>query len=157
MEKDEYKNIISGLASGVCVVTSRYGDLINGMTATAISSVSAEPPSVMISVSRGYRTNKFIKESGVFTVNFLADDQVELSDIFAQPGEDKADYLDKISKESSENGCPIIEKTLGYLDCEVASSFEVADHTIFIGHPLNGSMNPDKKPLIYFSKSYYSI
>ena len=80
---DEFRDVCARWATGVTIVTARSGDRIHGMTVSAFSEVSMEPPLVLICADRTANTRPVIEEGGVFAVNILARDQEELSNRFA--------------------------------------------------------------------------
>ncbi len=83
IDQEAFKEALRGWASGVTVVTARSGDKMHGMTVSAFSSVSADPPLVLVCANRTSTTHGIIEEGGVFAVNILASHQQEVSNIFA--------------------------------------------------------------------------
>src|SRR5262245_61639202 len=83
MDEALFKQAMGGWASGVAVVTTQLAGRVHGMTVTAFSSVSLQPPLVLVSASSRSNTNGLIRESGLFAVNILAAGQREVSDRFA--------------------------------------------------------------------------
>lgn len=157
LSKNEYKNVAQYLASGIGIVTIRSGSEINGMTATAICSASLEPPLFLVCISKGWRTHEFISTEKIFSVNFLAEGQQEISELFGNPNPRKVEQLSAISRPSPTNGCPVIEGCLGYIDCEAVSIYDAADHSIFLGKVTAGEVLSKAKPLLHFTGNYYTI
>lgn len=156
--KESFRTAMGRFAAGVTVVTMASPDEVNAMTATAVSSVSLEPPLVLVCVDRDNHSNKLITESGAFAINILAQDQREFSDTFARPGAGKAEALAAISSSRGPSGSPIIEGCLAYLDCELFASHNAGDHTIFIGKVLKAEVSEaNEKPLLYWNGSYAKI
>lgn len=156
--KDSFRAAMGRFAAGVTVITMASGDDVNAMTATAVSSVSLEPPLLLVCVDRDNHSNKVISDGGAFTVNILAEDQQELSDTFARPGAGKAEALATIGSSRGPSGSPVIDGCLAYLDCELFASHRAGDHTIFIGKVLKADVSDtDKKPLLYWNGSYAKI
>ena len=156
--KESFRAAMGRFAAGVSIVTMASGDEVNAMTATAVSSVSLEPPLVLVCIDRDNHSNKVISEGGAFAINILTEEQRELSDAFARPGAGKADALATIGTHQELSGSPIIDGCLAYLDCQVFASHSAGDHTIFIGKVLKAEVSDAKKqPLLYWNGSYARI
>lgn len=149
-----FRAAMSQLASGVVVVTVN-DDLgqPHGMTATAVSSVSAEPPQLLVCVNASTRTHEMIIEAGSFGVSILAADQPWLSDRCARPGSDKGlddDWL----VEAGVSRTPAIAGGLVHLDCELVEQVRAATHTVFIGGVRDVVDGASDRPLIHFGGRY---
>ena len=83
VDPELFKQGLRRWASGVTVVTTKSGDKPHGMTVSAFSSVSADPPLVLVCANRNSRTHAVIREGGRFTVNVLASDQQDVSVVFS--------------------------------------------------------------------------
>lgn len=149
-----FRDAMARFATGLCVITMRVGDEVNGMTATAVSSVSLQPPLVLICIDVKNRSRDLVRQSGAFAINVLADSQTELSDLFAQPGTEKARRLAELTTETAVTGAPIIPDCLAYLDCEVVDETEAGDHTIFIGEVKKAEVRRDGEPLLWYRMGY---
>jgi hypothetical protein len=110
---DDFRAAMRGLASAVCVITSRHETLANGMTATAVCSVSADPPSILVVVNRSNRSQALIRDSGVFAVHVLAKGQERLATHFASRPEDP--FVD-VPVRPGATAAPMIE------NCETGSN-----------------------------------
>lgn len=140
-----FKAAMRRMASTVSVVTSGSGGSFNGMTATAVCSVSADPPSLLIVVNKANRSHALIERSGAYTVNTLSDEQERLAAHFAStPTEPFADVPYTLGP----NQCPIIEHCTSYLACLVEQQTGFGTHSIFIGRVV-ASGSKDRPPLIH--------
>ena len=133
IDPDAFKKALRGWASGVTVVTSRAGDKVHGMTVSAFSSVSADPPLVLICANRASTTHGIIEEGGVFAVNILAEHQQEVSNVFASSKYEDS-RLERVGWTEGATGAPIIDEALASLECRVRSAHHEGSHTIYIGH-----------------------
>src|SRR6266550_3538397 len=79
----EFKTVMRQVVSSVAIVTARAGKVRNGLTATAVCSVSAEPPTMLICVNRRASAESIIAESGAFAINFLTQDQHQIARLFS--------------------------------------------------------------------------
>lgn len=152
----ETQEIIEKIINGVAVVTSKRGNKdINGLSVAWMSQVSWDPPLVMVAIGKVNYTHDFIKESKVFAISILSQNMKDMAKLFGlKSGRDINKFQD-ITYEFKKSGSPIISDCLAYLDCKVLKSFDVGDHTIFVGEILDTDIKDDKEPLIYNSKDYF--
>lgn len=151
---DEFKLVMRRWASTVTIVTTRADDVIYGLTATAFSSLTVNPPEIFISINKQTRTHPLIEKGGVFCVNFLAPEMAHLSDRFAGRHPDEERFKD-VRYRSEATGAPVLDDAIAYLDCVVARALDAGDHTIFIGRvQAAGVQRPDDAPLLYFNGQY---
>jgi len=154
---DDFKHVMRHWAATVTIVTTRSGDQIHGLTATAFASLSASPPLVLVCVNRSARSHELIEEGRVFCVNFLAPDLVELSNRFAgrMPAEER---FEGVAHRREATGAPVLESALAFLDCRVTQVVAGGDHTIFIGQVEAASVNrPSELPLLYHHGKYHKL
>lgn len=122
------------LAAGVTIVTAGAGDGRRGLTATAVCSVSVEPPTLLACINRATEGHAAIAESGAFCVNVVAAEHRVLADRFAgRDGARGASRFDVGDWDSLETGAPALGDALAVFDCRVVETIEWGTHTIFIG------------------------
>lgn len=155
--KDDFRRAMGQFATGVTIITTRRGDVMKGMTANAFTSVSLEPPLVLVCVDHTSDTHDVLKESGVFAVNILSREQEALSRQFATKAEGTSHLLEGVPYRLGITGAPIITGCLGYLDCRVVSVYPGGDHTIFIGQVEEAQVMEESHPLIFFRSVYHSL
>ena len=146
-----YRAAMRRFPTGVTIVTTVLHGKPKGFTANAVASVSAEPPKVLVCVSRQARTHPIIAQSGRFCVNLLRLDQEPLARRFAT--REHPDPFADVSYHSDGTGSPIIDGVLAYLDCEVAEEYSAGTHTILIGAVVSCGAE-DGAPLGYFDGAY---
>lgn len=144
---DTFKRTAGSWVSGLTIVTTAKGDRRHGMTASAFSAVSAEPPQVLICCDRGSTTHALIHEAGAFTVNILAQGQEELSKLFADKQRSEVRF-DGLDCETGVTGCPRIPGALVHIDCSVAEVHEAGTHAIYIGLVEAADVH-DHEPLVF--------
>ncbi len=153
-----YRNTIGLFASGVTIITTRLGDVIHGMTANAVSSVSLDPTLLLICIDRRARLHNLIQEAGAFAVNILASDQEALSGHFAGRGKDGAlppSLRFVYGPEGDDGGVPTIAGCLAAIRCAVEVAYEGGDHTILLGRVTELRHGPPgASPLVWFSGHY---
>ena len=150
MNESDFRQAISQFASGVTVVTARAGGRSFGMTLSAMTSLSVEPPALLICVNRKVPTEQAITASCVFAVNVLADYQERLARKFAKPADDKFDGVDV---EYTRHGVPLLRGALGHFECTVRERMSGGSHSIFIGH-VDAARVYDRRPLVYHGAGF---
>jgi flavin reductase (DIM6/NTAB) family NADH-FMN oxidoreductase RutF len=154
---DDFKQVMRRWASTVTVVTTRADDVIYGLTATAFSSLSVQPPMVFVSIFRKTHTHPLIEQSGIFCVNFLAPDMTHVSDRFAGRVPELERFAG-IGYRNEATGAPVLNDAIAYLDCRVVEGLVTGDHTIFVGQvEAAGLLKPDQAPLLYFMGTYHQV
>lgn len=156
---DIFKACMGHFPAGVTIVTMKVEDdpeiKRHAMTVSAFSSISAEPPLIMVAINQSVRSNAWISSAGAFGVNILAAGQENISNRCAWGDEDRFEFGDWTTKET---GSPILANALAWLDCEIAEEVQAGSHTIFIGEVLSASLvQPNTPPLIYWNRAYRQI
>lgn len=151
-----FRQTLGLFATGVTVVslTDPDGDGtgVYGMTANAFSSLSLEPPLVLVCVDKSADTHQKLLRQKRFAVNFLAEDQSDLSDFFARrPGAQATPRFHLPDTES-----PVLQDTLGWLDCTLETTHDGGDHTIFVGR-VQKLHNAGGRPLLFFGGRYHRL
>jgi flavin reductase (DIM6/NTAB) family NADH-FMN oxidoreductase RutF len=155
--KDEFRGIMGRFATGVTIVTSRLSEELHGMTANAVTSVSLEPPLVLVCVARDSDSHRFIDESSVFAVSILGRGQERLASEFAIKQGAEAHGLGDVPHHAGVTGAPIIDGSLGYLDCRVVGRYPGGDHTIFVGEVVHAGRLDNGEPLIFHEGRYAGL
>jgi flavin reductase (DIM6/NTAB) family NADH-FMN oxidoreductase RutF len=150
---DRFKAAMRHVASTVSVVTSGRDEAINGMTATAVCSVSTEPPSLLIVVNRNNRSHALIDRCGVYTVNVLSVRQESLAAHFSSSAD--APFA-LVPHQVGINKCPIIDGCAFYMECVVESQIAFGTHSIFFGRVV-ASGETSSVPLLYHDGQYSSL
>ena len=144
-----FRQAMATLAAGVAVITARRPDGHPcGLVATSVSSFSAEPPSVLVSVAHSSRCHAALTGGDAFGVHVLAADQEPLAHVFADRGDDKFAGVDWDWHED----VPRIAGVLSYLRCRRSALFELYDHTLLVGDVLGGALRAGR-PLVYMGRS----
>jgi flavin reductase (DIM6/NTAB) family NADH-FMN oxidoreductase RutF len=140
-----FRESMASLASGVTVITARRGDGHPcGLAATSVSSYSAHPPSLLVSVAHTSRCHGALTGAERFGVHILRADEMELAHVFAGKGADKFGMLDW----GWDEDVPELKGTLAYLRCRRAENFDRYDHTVLIGD-IEGGRIEEGEPLLY--------
>lgn len=147
----ELRRVMGMFATGVTIITTRdsHGRFY-GLTANAVTSLSLDPPLVLICVDRKAESFIHFFDSKRFVVNILSHDQQELSQRFAKSGGDKfTDVAYRLGRLDT----PILHHALGHLECRVVDTVEGGDHVIHIGEVEHGE-GEGGVPLLFFQGKY---
>lgn len=125
-----------------------------GMTATSVTSVSADPPMLLVCVNRAASTHAILELNGRFGVAFLAEGQEEISTICAAPG--LKEFPDG-SIDDVDTGCPTIVEAAANLRCLVVDTHEHGTHTVFVARVERAASDDSKRPLLYHNGHYHSL
>lgn len=151
----EFRSALGSFATGVTVVTTRGASHPYGMTANAFSSVSLDPPLVLVCVRSESQGSECISQNGSFAVNILGADQEAISRYFSSRERPQGpDALGEIPHRSVVTGCPVLAGTAAYLDCKLHHSVPAGDHIIFIGEVMGIGIDPEARPLLFHAGSY---
>jgi flavin reductase len=150
---DTFKRLMRSMAASVNVITTSHDGHWLGMTATAVCSVSAEPPSILIVVNQSARSHPLISASRAFVVNVLGHQQQALSQRFSGK---HVDQFRDVSASSGYRNCPIIDGVSAYFECAVVSEFVAGTHTIFVGRVVGGDVQ-HTCPAIYHDGAFKVI
>lgn len=160
MDQRTYRRTLANLATGVTVVTAKAGDGFHGMTASAVSRLSTEPPLVLVCVDHKRKLHGLLERGEVtgFCINVLARTQEPLANHFASVQTLPADPFQAEGLRFGRTGAPIFPGVLSWLDCRVAARHPAGDHTIYVGEVVDLNQESDSaEPLVYFRGKYHSV
>jgi 3-hydroxy-9,10-secoandrosta-1,3,5(10)-triene-9,17-dione monooxygenase reductase component len=148
----EFRDTLGRFCSGVTVVTSVAAGEPVGLTCQSFSSVSLDPPLVMFVPAKTSRAWPLIRRAGFFCVNFLAEDQQEVSNTFATRGADK---FSGVGWTPSTTGAPILDGVVGHVDCTIHAVHEAGDHYVVLGRVQSLGLGADADPLLFYRGAYH--
>ncbi len=155
--EQELKSLMRSFPQGVTIITTRHGDEFYGITVSSFTSVSLKPPLVLVSVSKEAPTHEVLEEGEAFIVNVLASDQSSLSEKFAGRVTGSNDKFRGTKYRIGKNGCPILEPSLGFLECRRWGSYDGGDHTLVLGEVTNAESKKGNLPLVYYNRQYTTV
>ena len=162
LDSDTFRLVMGRFATGVTVVTTLAEGRPQGITVNALSSVSLEPPLVMVALDRRRFITPMVQAHGRYAVNVLGAGQQALSDCFAhaavKPG--REDFCGA-SWHAGHTGLPLLDGAIATLECTVVQTFSAGDHDLFIAAvdalDDGGAMAEGVGPLLYFRRRYLHI
>ncbi|MGD9719964.1 MAG: flavin reductase family protein [Pirellulales bacterium] len=153
VDQADFRRALGHFAAGVTVVTTKFDGKNSGITVTAFSSLSLEPPLVLICIDQRARMHERLPVGGAFAVNMLRDDQELVSREFATS---KGDPFAVVGHREGATGVPILEGTLCAIECKIVERLPGGDHTIIIGEVETTHLR-EGKPLLYFRGGYSQL
>ena len=151
----EFRTALGRFATGVTVVTAKTPTEARGMTANAFSSLSLDPPLVLVCYDNKASSLKLVQEAKKFAINFLAEEQKSTSDWFAGKGRDAEDQFADIPHEIGENGSPVLTGNVGVLECDLHEELPGGDHTIVVGRVTRVVLEEEvRAPLLFYGSAY---
>ncbi len=150
IDKATFRACMRGVPGAVSVVTTVHAGARSGLTVTAVCSVSAEPPQMLVCVNRSSSAQAVIAAAGRFGISYLAHDQQDVADAFSASLDDRFDHAQWIELGS---GVPILQNAAAAFDCVVVQMMEAGTHTIFIG-AIVAAVARDVPNLIYKQGAY---
>lgn len=153
MDPGEFRNAIGRFLTGVTVITTAHGGTLHGITASAVASVSIDPPTLLVCLNRQSATRGAVAAAGRFVVNVLAAEQADLALHFASKSSEK---FVRMEVESSPHGLPRLPGAIATIDCRVTSEVDGGTHSIFIGRAETAA-NADAPPLGYFRGRFVQV
>jgi flavin reductase (DIM6/NTAB) family NADH-FMN oxidoreductase RutF len=155
VEPKSFRDTLSYFASGVCVVTAvADGGARVGVTISAFTSLSLDPPLVLFCLGKKTTNLEAYTNGGGFAVNILAEDQGEVSEIFASQNIDK---FALIQSTGSESGCPLLPGCLASLECSPVTTHDGGDHVIVVGKVERVQIAEGSKPLLRYRGNYSRV
>ena len=159
LTKTEFCRACAKFPTGVTIVTVLDAEgSPHGMTASSFTSVSLEPPLVLVCVDHRARTHAHLQARKRFGVNVLAEHQRAVSEYYAGPSptHQHAEQEAGARFERTEHGTPVLHGALAYLECRLHTSQDAGDHTIFIAE-VEDVVVREGEPLLYFRGAYRKI
>jgi flavin reductase (DIM6/NTAB) family NADH-FMN oxidoreductase RutF len=147
-----FKQAMSQFASGVTVVTTVHEGKRYGITASSFSSLSLDPPLVLVCLARKTRAHGVVEKSGVFAVNVLAAQQLEFGMRFAGLLPGLQDRFEGVETTSAATGSPLLPGVMSWVDCRLWSRYDGGDHSIFVGEVVDLAATAADTPLLYHNR-----
>ena len=154
----DFRSAMRHLVGGVSVITAGRGNDITGMTVTSVSSLSVDPPTLIVSINRDSSSWPLLKRHGVFGVNILTADQLDIAERFTgKDGLKGADRFAGAEWITRASGVPLLVGALAAVDCEVEEIVERHSHAIVIGRVLDMQISTRTAALAYWQGQYVAI
>jgi flavin reductase (DIM6/NTAB) family NADH-FMN oxidoreductase RutF len=157
LSTSDFRKAMGCFATGVTVITDDEDGEVHGMTANAFTAVSLDPVLVLVCVDHRARTHAHLHARKRFGVNVLSSDQQTISEYYARSAETHQHPEAAGARfDRTEQGTPVLQGALAYLECRLHSTETAGDHTIFIAE-VEEVVVRDGDPLLYFRSQYRDI
>jgi flavin reductase (DIM6/NTAB) family NADH-FMN oxidoreductase RutF len=154
----DFRSAMRQLTGGVSVITAGIGWDISGMTVTSVSSLSVDPPALIVSINREASSWPLVRRYGFFGVNILTSDQIDIAERFAgKDGLKGAERFAGAHWTTRMSGVPLLADALAVIDCEVEDMVERHSHAIVIGRVLDVAVSTRTAALAYWQGQYVAI
>lgn len=153
----EYIGAIAQHVSSVCVITTELGGDRFGLTATAVASVSAEPPRLLVCVNRSGLTHDKILEAGRFAVNVLTEEQDNVAMVFAGMGGGDRNRFETGAWETLITGAPILSGAAAAFDCRLGVTLEQSSHSVLFGDVVATRKQAGRDALLYGGRRFRQL
>lgn len=147
--------ILDIITSPVAVITTKSGDKINGMTVAWVMQAAYNPAFVVVSIAPERYTHSLIRESKVFGVNILADNQKGLGKHFGFSSGRSTDKFKGVKFHKSKSNLPILDAVYAYIECRLVSIEKAGDHDLFVGEVIEKVADAARRPLIFKTSDYF--
>jgi 3-hydroxy-9,10-secoandrosta-1,3,5(10)-triene-9,17-dione monooxygenase reductase component len=152
LDPRELRNVLGQFCTGVVIATGCVDGKPAGFAAQSFSSVSLDPPLVLLCPAKSSTSWPKLRQAGSFCINILAADQKPVCDVFAQSGIDKFAAL---PWRPGVTGSPILDGVLAYVDCDLHAEHDAGDHTLVVGRVRDVRiLDPEGLPLLFFRGAY---
>jgi flavin reductase (DIM6/NTAB) family NADH-FMN oxidoreductase RutF len=155
VDAKSFRDVMACYPSGVTVVTTAHEGRRHGMTVAAFSSVSLDPPMVLVCIANSASSRGPIEAAGRFAVHFLASDQGPLALAFGGKVKPE-DRFDGMETDVAESGAPILRGCVAWVDCAVMHTYSGGDHAIFVGRVIATQVRGGE-PLITAGRSFRTL
>jgi flavin reductase (DIM6/NTAB) family NADH-FMN oxidoreductase RutF len=151
--QDNLQKVLLEVPCGLMMVGSKAGERYNGMINNTIFQVTNTPLQVVLGMDKTHLTTDYIKESGVFSVNFLSPDQLGMVRTFGFQSGREVNKFDgvEINWYPGVTGAPVLKGTPGYFECKAdpGKTMDAGTHLVFLAEVIDGSVRPEAKVLTY--------
>jgi len=157
VDADKLRAAMRRWSTGVTIVTAQHNLIKHGMTVSSFTSISLDPPLVLVSLEQTAKTTALIHASGAFGVTILGEDQQWISDRFAGRVPEAGDRFEGVDFVPLKTGAPLLVDGIANFDCRVVSARDAGTHTLFLGEVVDIRIGKDSKPLLYYERDYHTF
>jgi len=153
---DEFKEAMAALPAGVVVVGARDEDGLRGLTASSFTSVSLEPPLVLVCLDRHTRTRDAVATSAQFTVSVLERSQEFVAERFAGRAPQVGPAWRDVPHDLGASGLPVVRGCVAWFECVLRELYPAGDHDIAVGDVTAAGRGPGE-PLLLWDREFWRL
>ncbi|NJN75242.1 MAG: flavin reductase [Synechococcaceae cyanobacterium RL_1_2] len=155
LNEEAKKDMLLKIPHGLYICGVRNGEEMNGFTVSWLMQSSFKPPMVVACVKEGTTSYDMIVATEKFAISFLEETQKDLAAQFFKPRTRVGNKFAEVEfYEGEQTGCPIIQDSLGYVECKVVSLVAQGDHHVFVGEVIGAGSHREGKPLLLESTGW---
>ena len=155
LDEQAKKTMLRKIPHGVYICGVKDGEDLNCFTVSWLMQSSFNPPLVVNCIKKETGSHATLKKSGIFSISFLDSGQKDLAAQFFKPQSRVGNKLANVDFYQGEaTGCPILQDSLGYIECKVVAIVEQGDHTIFVGEVIASGVHREGDPLVLESTGW---
>jgi flavin reductase len=156
--RDEFRNAMARLGAAVNVITSDGQAGLAGFAASAVCSVTDEPPTLLVCVNRNSRSAAPVLANGVLCINVLSGGQRRLAEVFAgMTGASGADRYEGVSYTTQVTGAPALDGAVAAIDCRISEVIEKGTHSVIFAEVQAIKLDTTQHALIYWARDYHPL
>jgi len=156
LDEESLRDALARLPAGVVLVSTRGGGGFRGLTVTSFTAVSLDPPLVLVCLDRLAAARDAVLEHGAFTASLLSRGQQFLADRFSGQAPAADPTWREVRHRLGENGLPIVEGAVAWIECRVHSRQEGGDHDIVVG-AVTAVGTSGGEPLVHWERGYWTL
>jgi flavin reductase (DIM6/NTAB) family NADH-FMN oxidoreductase RutF len=153
----QFRSVMRRVAGGVSIITAGRDDDITGMTVTSLTSLSANPPRLLVSINRQASSFALIERYRLFGISILNADQQHLADHFSNARLKGKQRFEGTTWSAGSTGVPLLGKALAAVECQVEEIIERHSHGIIVGRLLSMDLSHRLSGLVYWNGQYIEI
>lgn len=153
MSNATYEPILGRIPSGIFILTVRHEEQETGMLASWVQQAGFTPPSVTVAVKQGRYVADWLTAGAPFVLNVVATDQKSLLSHFGRGFDPGQPAFEGLSMARCPRGVPILEGTVGHLECKISGHVDAGDHRLFLAEVTGGKLERDDAPMVHIRKS----
>ena len=154
---EAFREGMAHLTGAVNVITTNGPKGFAGITATAVCSVTDQPPTLLVCINRHSYAHPFFTENGVLGVNVLRASQQDVAQTFASRDISMPERLARVSSSVLNTGSPLIDNTLVSFDCRIVAQHEAGSHSVLMCEVVNVQQGAPGEGLVYFQRAYHGV
>lgn len=155
--EDRFKTGMQLLAASTTIITSEFEGARAGMAATAVCSLTADPPALLVCINRTARTYGYVMDSRRFAVNLVPDDMTEVVGAFSSKMDKEQQFHAAGTWAKGDLGIPVLKEAVVSFECVVDNWANTKTHAVFFGMVKQVHLNPEKSALIYGRKGFHKL
>lgn len=156
MDSEDLRDTLARLPAGVVLLSTRESDGFRGLTVTSFTSVSLDPPLLLVCLDRLSATRDALLEHGAFTASLLARGQQFLADRFSGQAPPADPAWREVPHRLGGNGLPMVDGAVAWIECRVQSHQQAGDHDVVVA-AVTGVGRGGGEPLVHWERGYWTL